>query len=366
MRVDPSAPRAERESQMLLKIEDFRQRRPRLIDELVTLAHGAGGKSSAALTDHVFLEAFRNPELEQLGDGAVLTLPSGERLAFSTDSYVVQPLEFPGGSIAELAVHGTVNDLAVSGARPQWLSAAFVIEEGFPIDKLKELANRMSAAAKAVGVTIVTGDTKVVARGAADGVFINTAGIGLIPEGRMLGPGLVRPGDKLIVSGQIAAHGMAVMLARGNLAIEADIKSDTAPVHELCEAVQAAAPGTRWMRDATRGGLGTVCNELAQTTGLGVILDERLLPVDETVLGACDMLGIDPLYVANEGRFVAVVPAEQTEAAVAALRSHEDGADATVIGDIVDEPTGIVALRTPIGGTRIVDMLVGDPLPRIC
>jgi hydrogenase expression/formation protein HypE len=366
MRVDPNAPRAERESQMLLKIEDFRQRRPRLIDEVVTLAHGAGGKSSAALTDHVFVEAFRNPELEQLGDGAVLTLPSGERLAFSTDSFVVQPLEFPGGSIAELAVHGTVNDLAVTGARPQWLSAAFVIEEGFSIDKLKEIANRMRDAARAAGVTIVTGDTKVVARGAADGLYINTAGVGLIPEGRVLSAGLVRPGDKLIVSGQIAAHGMAVMLARGDLALEADISSDTAPLHELCEAVQAAAPGTRWMRDATRGGLGTVCNELAQTSGLGVILDERLLPVDPTVLGACDMLGIDPIYVANEGRFVAVVPGDQTEAAVAALRTFEAGAHATVIGELVAEPAGIVALRTPFGGTRIVDMLVGDPLPRIC
>ncbi len=366
MRVDPNAPRAERESQMLLKIEDFRQRRPRLIDQVVTLAHGAGGKSSAALTDHVFLEAFRNPELEQLGDGAVLMLPSGERLAFSTDSYVVQPIEFPGGSIAELAVHGTVNDLAVSGARPTWLSAAFVIEEGFSIDKLKEIANRMRDAAHAAGVTIVTGDTKVVSRGSADGLYITTAGIGLIPEGRLLGPGLVRPGDKLIVSGRIAAHGMAVMLARGDLELEADIESDTAPLHELCEAVQDAAPGTRWMRDATRGGLGTVCNELAQTSGLGVILDERLLPVDPTVLGACDMLGIDPIYVANEGCFVAVVPADQAEAAVAALRSRDRGTEATVIGEIVTQPAGIVAMRTPFGGTRIVDMLVGDPLPRIC
>jgi hydrogenase expression/formation protein HypE len=190
--------------------------------------------------------------------------------------------------------------------------------------------------------------------------------MGLIPEGRLLGPALVRPGDKVIVSGPIAAHGMAVMLARGDLAIEADIRSDTAPVNLLCEALQAAAPQTRWMRDATRGGLGTVCNELAQTSGLGVILDERLLPVDETVLGACDMLGIDPLYVANEGRFVAVVPAEQTEAAVAALRAHDGGEEATVIGELVADPAGIVALRTPFGGTRIVDMLVGDPLPRIC
>lgn len=366
MRIDPNATRAEREDQMLHKIADFRQRRPRLLDEVITLAHGAGGKSSAALTDAVFLEAFRNPVLEQLGDGALLTLPGGDRLVLTTDSYVVQPIEFPGGSIAELAVHGTVNDLAVSGARPQWLSAAFVIEEGFRVDKLKEIAGRMRAAADRVGVQIVTGDTKVVPKGAADGLYINTAGIGLVPADRRLGAQLVRPGDKVVLSGPIGAHGMAVMLARGDLALEADIESDTAPVHELCEAVQAAAPDTRWIRDATRGGLGTVCNELAQATGLGVVLDERLLPVEPTVLGACDLLGIDPLYVANEGRFVAVVPPEQTEAAVSALRSHDQGLEATVIGDLVAEPSGIVALRTPFGGTRIVDMLVGDPLPRIC
>lgn len=357
---------ADRENRMLLKIEEFRKRRPRLIDQHITLAHGAGGKSSAALVDAVFVEAFRNPELEQLGDGAVLTLPSSERLAFSTDSFVVQPLEFPGGSIGHLAVHGTVNDLAVSGARPQWLSAAFVIEEGFDMARLKAIVADMKSASEAAGVQIVTGDTKVVARGAADGLFISTAGVGVIPQGRQLGAHLVQPGDRLVLSGTLGNHGMAVMLARGDLAIEAEIYSDTAPVHGMVEALLEAAPGTRWMRDATRGGLGTVCNELAQTAGIGVILDEESLPVDPMVLGACDMLGIDPIYVANEGKFVAVVPHDETGAAVAALRAHPMGGRAAVIGQVVETPAGMVALRTPFGGSRIVDMLVGDPLPRIC
>ena len=361
------ATHVDRENRMLLKIEEFRKRRPRLIDEVITSAHGAGGKSSAALTDNVFVEAFRNPELEQLGDGAVLTLPSQERLAFSTDSFVVQPIEFPGGTIGHLAVHGTVNDLAVSGAIPQWLSAAFVIEEGFVIDRLRSIVADMKAAADAAGVQIVTGDTKVVAQGAADGLYISTAGVGVIPAGRELGAHLVRPGDRVVLSGTLGDHGMAVMLARGDLAIEADdIVSDTAPISEMVEALLAAAPGTRWMRDATRGGLGTVCNELAQTAGVGVILDEEALPVQPQVLGACDMLGIDPIYVANEGKFVAVVPPDQADAAVEALRSHPLGTRAVTIGQVVETPAGMVALRTPFGGSRIVDMLVGDPLPRIC
>lgn len=356
----------EREGRVLERIDKFRKRRPRLLDTVVTLAHGAGGKSSAALTDAVFVEAFRNPELEQLGDAGVVTLPSGERMAFSTDSYVVQPLEFPGGSIGNLAVHGTVNDLAVSGAIPQWLSAAFVIEEGFDIGRLRQIVADMRDSAAAAGVTIITGDTKVVGKGAADGMYISTAGMGVIPPGRSLSPDRVRPGDRVIVSGTIGEHGMAVMLARGELAIEADIDSDTAPVNGLIEAMLAAAPSTRWMRDATRGGVGTVCNELAQIAGLAVVIDEETLPIQPQVLGACDMLGIDPLYVANEGKFVAVVAPDEAAAAVTALRAHPSGADATVIGEVMAEPQGIVALRTAFGGSRIVDMLVGDPLPRIC
>ncbi len=352
------------EGEVIERIEAFRRRRPRLREEIVTLAHGAGGKSSAALVDAVFVEAFRNEQLEDLGDGAVLTLPSGERLAFSTDSFVVQPLRFPGGSIGHLAVHGTVNDLAMSGAVPQWLSAAFVLEEGFPIAELKEIVADMAAAAAAAGVQIVTGDTKVVPKGAADGLFVTTAGVGVIPAGRAFPA--VRPGDRLIISGTMGDHGMAVMLARGDLAIEADIASDTASVSGMVEALLAAAPATRWLRDPTRGGVGTVCNELAQATELGVVLDELSLPVRPVVNGACEMLGIDPLYVANEGKFLAVVAAEETDAALAALRAHPLGAEAAVVGEIVAEPAATVVLRTGFGGTRIVDMLVGDPLPRIC
>jgi hydrogenase expression/formation protein HypE len=259
-----------------------------------------------------------------------------------------------------------VNDLAVMGARPAWLSAAFVLEEGFPVADLREVAADMAAAAATAGVTIVTGDTKVVDRGAADGLFITTAGVGLVPAGRETGAARVRAGDVVLISGTLADHGMAVMLARGDLALEADIRSDTAPVNGLVEALFTAAPSTRWLRDPTRGGLGTVCNELARDTNLGVILDERLLPVDPAVAGACDLLGIDPLYVANEGKIVAVVAPDEADAALAALKTLPLGAGAVRIGEIRQDPEGIVVLLTSFGGTRIVDMLVGDPLPRIC
>ncbi|BBX74305.1 hydrogenase expression/formation protein HypE [Mycobacterium shinjukuense] len=354
------------EGEVIERIESFRRRRPRLRDDHITLAHGAGGKASAALVDAVFLEAFCNPMLESLGDGAVLGLPGGERIALSTDSFVVAPRRFPGGSIGTLAVHGTCNDLAMTGAVPCWLSAAFVLEEGFPIAELREIVADMAAAAAAAGVQIVTGDTKVVPKGAADGMFVATAGVGVIPAGRQLSAESVRAGDRVLLSGSMGDHGMAVMLARGDLAIEADIASDTASVSPLVERLMTAAPSTRWLRDATRGGVGTVCNELARACGLGVLLEEARLPVRPTVNGACELLGIDPLYVANEGKFVAVVAPEQAEAGLAALRSHPLGADAAVIGEIVAEPAESVALRTGFGGTRIVDMLVGDPLPRIC
>lgn len=355
-----------RQELVLERVESFRRRRPRLTDEVVTLAHGAGGKASAALVDAVFLEAFRNDALEPLGDGALLRLPSGECLAFSTDSYVVKPRRFPGGSIGHLAVHGTVNDLAMCGARPTWLSAAFVIEEGFPVEELRAIVADMAQAAADAGVTIVTGDTKVVDTGAADGLYITTAGVGLVPAGRLLGAHLVRPGDVVLVSGTLADHGVAVMLARGDLDLEADITSDTAPLGDLVEALLSAAPETRWLRDPTRGGVGTVCNELAADADVAVVLQESALPLRRPVVGACDLLGIDPLYVANEGKLVAVVPAEQADAALAALRAHPLGEDAAVIGRIAAEPERIVLLETAFGGTRIVDMLVGDPLPRIC
>ncbi|MGV0849637.1 hydrogenase expression/formation protein HypE [Mycolicibacterium phlei] len=355
-----------REGEVIERIESFRSRRPRLRDTVVTLAHGAGGKASAALVDAVFLEAFRNPHLENLGDGAVLPLPGGQRLVVSTDSFVVQPLRFPGGSIGHLAVHGTVNDLAMAGATPSWLTAAFVLEEGFPIADLKDIVADMAAAAEAAGVEIVTGDTKVVPKGAADGLFITTTGVGVVPAGRELSARQVRPGDRVLLSGTIGDHGMAVMLARGDLAIEADIRSDTAAVADVVERLHAAAPSVRWLRDPTRGGVGTVCNELAQATGLAVVLDEDKLPVRPDVGGACEMLGIDPLYVANEGKFLAVVAPEDADAALAAIRSHPLGTGAAEIGEIAEDPGSTVVVRTPFGGTRIVDMLVGDPLPRIC
>ena len=355
-----------REQAVFERIESFRRRRPRLLDDVVTLAHGAGGKASAALLDAVFLPAFADNTSAVQTDAAVMTLPSGERLAFSTDSYVVKPLRFPGGSVGHLAVHGTVNDLAMMGARPLGLSAAFVLEEGFPIDSLREIVADMAEAAAVAGVPIVTGDTKVVDRGAADGMYISTAGIGLIPMNRRLAAETVADGDIVISSGTIGDHGTAVMLARGDLALEADIVSDTAPLNELMELLLAAAPSTRWLRDPTRGGVGTVCNELARDCNLTIVLDESALPVRPAVAAACELLGIDPLYVANEGKFIAVVAPEEADVAISAMRAHPMGRDAIRIGEIQCEPPGIVVLLTTFGGTRIVDMLVGDPLPRIC
>ena len=355
-----------REAIVFERIEAFRRRQPRFRDEVVTLAHGAGGKASAALLAGVFLPAFADDATAVQTDAAVVTLPSGERLAFSTDSYVVKPLRFPGGSVGHLAVHGTVNDLAMMGARPLALSAAFVLEEGFSIGALREIAADMAEAAAAAGVSIVTGDTKVVDRGAADGMYISTAGVGLIPAHRVLSADKVTPGDVVLTSGTIGDHGTAVMLARGDLALEADIESDTAPLYSLMECLLEAAPSTRWLRDATRGGVGTVCNELARDSDLTVVVDESALPVRPAVGAACELLGIDPLYVANEGKFIAVVPQEESEAALRAMRAHPQGGDAARIGEIRSEPPGIVVLRTTLGGTRIVDMLVGDPLPRIC
>jgi hydrogenase expression/formation protein HypE len=364
--IEPARDYRPHEEAVFERIEAFRRRRPRLRDEVVTLAHGAGGKASAALLDAIFLPAFANDTLAAQTDAAVLTLPSGERLAFSTDSFVVKPLCFPGGSVGHLAVHGTVNDLAVMGARPLALSAAFVLEEGFPIEELRAVVADMAEAAASAGVSIVTGDTKVVDHGAADGMYISTSGVGIIPAGRELGADQVAVGDVVIASGPIGDHGVAVMLARGDLAIEADVVSDTAPLAGLVDDLLAAAPGTHWMRDATRGGVGTVCNELARASNLTVVLEEAVLPIRPPVAAACELLGIDPLYVANEGKLIAVIAAGEADAALAALRSHPLGAGAARIGEIRSDPPGIVVLITTMGGTRIVDMLVGDPLPRIC
>jgi hydrogenase expression/formation protein HypE len=362
--VSPGPDRSE--AAVLERIEKVRRRRPRVREDRITLAHGAGGKATASLIDAVFLEAFRNPELERLGDGAALSV-GGARLAFSTDSYVVSPLFFPGGDIGDLAVNGTVNDLAMCGARPLYLSAAFVLEEGFPVADLQRVVASMGRAAAAAGVQVVTGDTKVVGRGKADGCYVTTAGVGLLDRPVTLGADQARPGDVVLVSGPIGDHGVTVLLARGELDVESDLVSDTAAMHTLAAALlDAGGPGVRVLRDATRGGVATVLNEIATASGAGVVVDEAAVPVREEVQGAAELLGIDPLYVACEGRLVAVVSSEVADAALAALRAHPLGAEAVAIGHVADDPAGLVLLRTAFGGTRIVDVLVGDPLPRIC
>ncbi len=354
-----------KEQQVLDRIERARSRKARVKEERITLAHGAGGKATQSLIEAIFLDSFRNPLLEPLEDAATVTA-NGTGLAFTTDSYVVSPLFFPGGDIGDLAVNGTVNDLAVSGAKPMHLSAGFILEEGFPVADLRRIVTSMATAAEAAGVSIVTGDTKVVQRGKADGCYINTAGIGLREPGCELGIATARPGDAVLVSGPVGEHGMTIMLARGELDIEADLTSDTAPLHELTAGLMAADVGVRAMRDATRGGVATILNEVAKAAGVAVVVNEDDVPVRAEVRGACELLGIDPLYVACEGRLVTVVDGERAEEALAALRSHPLGADAAVIGRIADDPPGLVLLKTGFGGTRIVDLLVGDPLPRIC
>lgn len=357
---------ADEREQVLQRIEQWKLRPPRLTDEVVTMAHGAGGKASQSLTEAVFTSAYGGPNLARLDDGAVLDIPSGARVVFTTDAFVVTPRFFPGGSIGDLAVNGTVNDLAVMGATPTWLSISAVLEEGFPIAELRDVVADVAAAAARAGVEIVAGDTKVVERDAADGCYLTTSGIGLLDRTKRLGAEQVEPGDIVLVSGPIGDHGMAVMLARGDLDLHADIRSDTAPVHTATKALLDAVPTTRWMRDPTRGGVASACNELASAAQVGVSLFEASLPVNPPVNGACELLGLDPLYVANEGRIIAVVPADQADAAVEALRSVPVAAGAVAIGEINDEHPGLVVAHTPFGGSRIVDMLVGAPLPRIC
>jgi hydrogenase expression/formation protein HypE len=355
----------DREQQVLDRIDRARRRRPRVREDRITMSHGAGGKATHTLIEAVFLEAFRNPLLEPMEDAASLRL-GDSRLALTTDSYVVSPLFFPGGCIGDLAVNGTVNDLAVAGATPRFLSAGFILEEGFPVADLSRIAEAMRDAAAAAGVAVVTGDTKVVERGKADGCYINTAGVGVIERGVALGVARARPGDAILVSGPIGDHGVTIMLARGELDIEADISSDTAPLAGLAAALLDAVPGVRAMRDATRGGVATILNEIARSAGVGVLVSEDDIPVRPAVRGAAELLGIDPMYVACEGRMVAVVEAGQAEAALAVLRAHPLGEQAAVIGEVTGESPGIVRLKTAFGGTRIVDLLVGDPLPRIC
>ena len=354
-----------REELVLERIDRARRSRPRVKEERITMSHGAGGKATQTLIEAVFLDGFRNPLLEPLEDAAALRVGEA-RLALTTDSYVVSPLFFPGGNIGDLAVNGTVNDLSVSGATPLYLSAGFILEEGLPIADLGRIAESMREAADAAGVQVVTGDTKVVEKGKADGCYINTAGVGAIARGLDLGVANARPGDAIIVTGPIGDHGVTIMLARGELDIEADVTSDTAPLNGLVAALLAATPGVRAMRDATRGGVATILNEIAKAANVGVLVSENDIPVRAEVRGASELLGIDPMYVACEGRLVAVVDGAAAGDALAALRAHPLGGQAAVIGQVTADPPGIVQLKTAFGGTRIVDLLVGDPLPRIC
>ena len=349
------------EQEVLERIEAVRRRAPRIREQAITMAHGAGGKASQTLVEALFQPAFGNPA----GDQAPFRVGDAT-LAVTTDSYVVSPLFFPGGDIGELAVNGTVNDLAVGGAEPLCITAGFILEEGFPIADVRRIAASMASAAAQAGVQIVTGDTKVVQRGKADGCYINTTGVGWLDRPHRMDPSSVRPGDVVLVSGPIGDHGVTILLARGELDIDANLVSDTAPLHAATAALLDAAPGVRVMRDATRGGVATVLNEIAEAAQVAVVVDEAAVPVRPAVTGACELLGIDPLYVACEGRFVAIVDRADLEAGLSALRAAPFGEAATVIGEVRADPPGLVLARTAFGGTRIVDTLVGDPLPRIC
>jgi len=343
---------------------------PVLDHEQIVLGHGSGGKLTADLIDQVFLPAFKNPILEKLDDQAVLTV-GGARLAFTTDSFVVTPIFFPGGDIGRLAIYGTVNDLAMSGARPLYLSAAFILEEGLRVDDLRRVVESMRIAAAEAGVALVTGDTKVVNRGKGDQIFITTTGIGVI-EGRVnISADRARPGDQIILSGYIGDHGMAIMSQRENLEFEGAITSDCASLHGLVAAMLSTPPGDgsefiHCLRDPTRGGAATTLNEIAKRAGVGMVLREQSIPVRESVRGACEVLGLDPLYVANEGKLLAVVVPERAKAVLHQMREHPLGQDAAIIGEVVAEHPGMVLMKTQIGGTRVLDVMFGEQLPRIC
>ena len=332
----------------------------------VTMSHGSGGKASHVLVGSVFVDLFSNPVLDELDDAAVIEV-AGRPLAFTTDSFVVSPIFFPGGCLGDLAVNGTVNDLAACGAQPLALSAGFVIEEGFPVADLRRVAQAMASAAQVAGTRIVTGDTKVVQRGRGDGCYVNTSGVGLVsPRATGLSAKAAQPGDRVIVSGPIGDHGTAVLLARGELGISADIVSDTAPLNGLVASLLGAVgPAVHVLRDATRGGVATVLNEVALASKVAVVLEETAMPVRPEVHGVCEMLGLDPLYVACEGRMVVVVAGERAGEALRAVRSHPAGRESALVGSVIEGP-GVVMEKTEFGGSRVIDMLVGDPLPRIC
>lgn len=360
-------------SPLFERVERARRRKRKVKDTHITLAHGSGGRAMHELVEGLFLEYFRNPILEPLEDQAVFEITgSPARLAFTTDSYVVDPIFFPGGDIGKLAISGTVNDLAMSGARPLYLSAGFILEEGLPIDDLKRILESMKAAALEAGVEIVTGDTKVVQKGSADKIFINTAGVGIIDSGARISASRARAGDKVILSGTIGDHGTTIMIARGELELETEIESDAAVLNWMVKDILdeaarvASVEAVHALRDPTRGGVATTLNEIAMASEVCIRIDENSIPAREEVKGACEILGLDPLYVANEGKLIAVVAGDVADAVLARMKDNLYGRAACVIGEVVEEPQGIVAMRTGFGGTRIVDMLVGEQLPRIC
>ncbi len=331
----------------------------------IVLAHGSGGKLSHQLMEKMVLPQFRNDLLDPLHDGAIFSI-GGQRVAFSTDSYVVNPIFFPGGDIGKLAVHGTVNDLSMCGARPLYLSVGFILEEGTSMDEFWRVVQSMREAADAAGVMLVTGDTKVVDRGKADKIFINTSGVGVIPDGINISPMRAQVGDKIIMSGAMAVHGIAIMSVREGLEFESEIASDTTPLNGLVEAIFAAAKDVHVLRDPTRGGITSALTEIAQSAKVGMLLREAAIPIAEEVKGACEILGLDPLYVANEGKLLAIVSAADAEPVLAAMRAHPLGAEAAIIGEVVDDHPGFVTMNTRVGGRRVVDMMSGEQLPRIC
>ncbi|MEQ8974846.1 MAG: hydrogenase expression/formation protein HypE [Coleofasciculus sp. C1-SOL-03] len=352
------------------KIEQIRRRPSKVKDTAITLAHGSGGKAMRDLIDDVFVGSFDNPILSQLEDQATIPLAQlisqGDRLAFTTDSYVVDPLFFPGSNIGELAINGTVNDLAVSGAKPLYLTCSMIMEEGLPVETLRQVVLSMKNAADAAGVQVVTGDTKVVHRGSADKLFINTAGIGVIRDNVSSSAHQIKPGDAVIINGQLGNHGAAILIARGELALSTDIKSDCQPLNGLVNAILEVCPQIHAMRDATRGGVATVLNEFAQSSEVGIRVNEAAIPIREEVNGVCEILGLDPLYLANEGKLVVIVPRSHAESVLSVMKSHPAGEESSIIGEVIDSPAGVVLLQTAFGAERIVDMLVGDQLPRIC
>ncbi len=331
----------------------------------IVMGHGGGGTLSAELVEHIFKPAFSNAALDRMSDSAVVHVPAG-RLAYSTDSFVVRPLFFPGGSIGALAVHGTVNDLAMSGATPLHLSAGFILEEGFPMASLGQIVADMAAAARAAGVTIVTGDTKVVERGRGDGVYINTSGIGVIADGVHVAPQRARPGDAILLSGTLGDHGMAIMSVREGLEFETTIESDCASLHTMVAALLAAVPDVHVLRDPTRGGLASALNEIAGEAKVGMVVREDAVPVKPQVRSACELLGLDPYFVANEGKLIAIVPGDSAHSALAAMRAHPLGRDAAIIGEVTDAHPGMLIGRTGIGASRVITMQIGEQLPRIC